>query len=91
MIINATSAGMSGKPELGIDLEQALPGAFIYDLVYTPEMTGLLKQAALLDLPYIGGLDMLISQARPSFKLFFGQTPPAGLDPAPLLKEALSA
>ncbi|NNE58915.1 MAG: shikimate dehydrogenase [Hellea sp.] len=90
LIINASSAGMKGGFDLDIDLIAARPGTFIYDLVYTPINTGLIKQARKQRLPFIGGLDMLISQARPSFKLFFGETPPLDLDPAPLLKKALS-
>ena len=39
----------------------------------------------------LGGLDMLIAQARPSFKLFFGQTPPMDLDPTHMLFEALES
>jgi len=39
----------------------------------------------------LGGLDMLIAQARPSFKLFFGQTPPMDLDPTDTLFAALAS
>ena len=91
IVINATSAGMAGKPALDIDLKDARDGALIYDLVYTPLETPLIKQAKALSLPYLGGLDMLIAQARPSFKLFYGQTPPDDLDPTELLLDALGA
>lgn len=89
IIINATSAGMAGKPALDIDLTGARKDALIYDLVYTPLETPLIAQAKSLSLRHLGGLEMLIEQARPSFKLFYGRTPPEELDPAPLLLEAL--
>ena len=91
IIINAGSAGMSGMSELDVDLKMARPDAFIYDLVYTPLETGLIKQAKARELSFIGGLEMLIGQARPSFKLFFGKSPPEDLDPSPLLIKALEA
>ena len=91
LVINATSGGMKGKSELDIDLKDARPTSFIYDLIYNPQETGLIKQAKLQNLSHVGGLDMLIAQARPSFKLFYGQRPPDHLDPSPLLIEALSS
>jgi len=91
IIINATSAGMVGKSPLDIDLKSAREDTLIYDLVYTPLKTPLIKQAEVLSLPYLGGLEMLIAQARPSFKLFYGQTPPPELDPTGILLDALKA
>ncbi len=90
LIVNASSAGMKGMSELDLDLKMARPDCFVYDLVYTPLETGLLRQAQQYGLPHLGGLEMLVGQARPSFKLFFGQTPPEDLDPSPLLKQALT-
>lgn len=90
LIINASSAGMKGMDDLALDLKTAVPGTFIYDLVYTPEITGLLKQASHYGLPHMGGLEMLVGQARPSFKLFFGKLPPEDLDPSPNLKQMLN-
>lgn len=89
LIINASAGGMKGKPELDINLENAPSEAFIYDLVYTPRRTGLIKQARKYELGHIGGLEMLIAQARPSFGFFFGQTPPDDLDPTDILLAAL--
>ncbi|MGB6231101.1 MAG: hypothetical protein WBF53_13350, partial [Litorimonas sp.] len=88
LIVNASSAGMSGYPALDLDLSRARPGALAYDLVYVPEVTPFLSQARAAGLDTIGGLDMLIGQARPAFELFFG-TPVPDADPAPLLREAL--
>ena len=77
LVINASAAGMVGKTPLDVDLSGVLPGAWVYDLVYTPLVTPLLRQANIYGLNTIGGLDMLVAQARPSFKLFFGKDAPA--------------
>ncbi len=91
LIINASAAGMSGKPDLDISLENGRSGALVYDLIYTPRVTSLMKQAKAHDMDTLGGLEMLIAQARPSFKLFFGQTPPMDLNPTHMLFEALES
>ena len=76
LLINASPLGMTGKPPLEIDLDP-LPGdALVYDLVYAPLETGLLRTAKRKDLAVIDGLDMLIGQAALAFELFFGTTPP---------------
>ena len=76
LIVNATSAGMKDMPALDIDLSSVAKNTVIYDLVYTPRTTPLLAQAEKLGLKTIEGIDMLISQARPSFEIFYGQKPP---------------
>jgi len=89
LIINASSAGMAGKSGLDIDVAPAPAGAWVYDLVYNPQETPLLRAARLQGLNYLGGLDMLIAQARPSFKAFFGMQAPA-TDPSAILIKALT-
>jgi len=89
LIINASAAGMSGKPVLDISLDGGREGALVYDLIYTPRETALMKDAKANGMETLGGLEMLIAQARPSFKLFFGKTPPLDLDPTEMLFEAL--
>ena len=89
LIVNASSAGMTGYSALNIDLAKAPKTALIYDLVYTPEVTPLLADAQVNELETIGGLDMLIGQARPSFQLFFGALPP-DQDPSAMLRAALA-
>lgn len=89
LIINASAAGMSGKPDLDISLEDGRAGGLVYDLIYTPRVTSLMKSAEANGMETLGGLEMLIAQARPSFKLFFGKSPPMDLDPTEILFEAL--
>ena len=89
LVINASAAGMKGIHPLDVDLTYVVPGGWVYDLVYTPLDTDLLLQALRTGLNTIGGLDMLIAQARPSFHLLFGQTPPTGVDVKKLLTQQL--
>ena len=89
LIVNASAAGMSGKPALDLSLENGRAGGLVYDLIYTPRNTRLMKQAKANGMDALGGLEMLIAQARPSFKLFFGKTPPLDLDPTDVLFKAL--
>jgi shikimate dehydrogenase len=91
LVINASSAGMHGVPALDIDLEYMSPDGWAYDLVYAPVDTPLLQKARMRGLKTIGGLEMLIAQARPSFKQFYGQLPPIDMDPRPLLEHHLKS
>ena len=91
LIINATSGGMTGKPQLDVDISRAQAGSFVYDLIYTPRQTKLLRLAKAGGCKTLGGLEMLIAQARPSFKLFYGAAPPAQPDPSKMLFQALKA
>jgi shikimate dehydrogenase len=77
LLVNTSPLGMVGQPPLEIDLSP-LPGdALVYDIVYAPLETALLKQARARDLDTVDGLDMLIGQAALAFELFFGRAPPA--------------
>ena len=91
LIINASAAGMTGKPDLDISLKNGRSGGLVYDLIYTPRVTPLMKQAQDNNMDTLGGLDMLIAQARPSFKLFFGKAPPLDLNPTETLFKALDS
>lgn len=89
LIINASAAGMSGKPALEVSLSGGRTGALVYDLIYTPRETRLMKDAKKHGMDTLGGLEMLIAQARPSFKLFYGVAPSMEFDPTEVLFDAL--
>lgn len=91
LVINASAGGMKGKADLNISLSHARRGTFVYDLIYTPKVTRFLAEAERFGLPHLGGLEMLIAQARPSFKLFYGARPPDNLNPGPELLKILEA
>ena len=75
ILVNATSLGMTGQPRLELPLD-ALPGdAVVNDLVYAPGMTGLVKEAQARGNPIVGGIGMLLHQARRGFAAWFGTEP----------------
>lgn len=80
LLINASSLGMAGQPPLMIDLAPLPEDAIVYDLVYAPLDTPLLRSAEARGLEVIDGLDMLIGQAALAFELFFGAAPPRERD-----------
>ena len=80
LLVNSSSLGMTGQPPLDLDLSPLPEDAIVYDLVYAPLQTRLLKAAEARGLDTVDGLDMLIGQAALAFELFFGAPPPEGRD-----------
>ena len=69
LIINSSSGGMIGKSPLNRNIIKLADGAKgVIDIVYNPEMTPLLNRAKKNNTPIVGGLTMLIEQAKPSFE-----------------------
>jgi shikimate dehydrogenase len=75
MVINTTSQGMVGQPALDIALDALPKTALVSDIVYIPKETPLLAAARARGNPTVGGLGMLLHQARPAFKGWFGVRP----------------
>lgn len=71
-LVNTTSLGMSGQPALEMPLSGLKPGAIIADIVYSPLQTPLLAEAAAAGHKTINGLAMLMHQAAPGFRQWFG-------------------
>ena len=71
LIINSTSLGMINQSKLDIDISNAKKSAIIYDIVYKPLITDILKQAETLNLKIITGIGMLIEQALIGFEAWF--------------------
>jgi shikimate dehydrogenase len=78
LIVNATSLGMIGHPDLALDLDGAAPDALVADIVYRPLRTGLLAAASARGNPVLDGLGMLMHQAAPAFEAWFGVRPVVG-------------
>jgi shikimate dehydrogenase len=75
LVINATPLGMKGRFEtLSPWPLDGFPGGVkcVYDLVYNPEVTVLLRQARNAGLPTLGGLGMFVRQALAQFRLWTG-------------------
>ena len=77
LIVNATTLGLGGGAGPVVDLAAAPASAVVFDMVYRPLRTDFLARAEALGLRTVDGLEMLIGQAAPSFKAFFGAPPPA--------------
>jgi shikimate dehydrogenase len=73
--VNATSAGMRGTPSIDLALELLPRSAAVCDIVYNPLETGLLRAARAAGLKTVDGLGMLMHQARPQFRAFYGVEP----------------
>lgn len=71
-LVNTTSCGMVGQPKLDITLQNAASNLIVYDIVYKPLLTDLLKDAQARNLRIITGLGMLLHQAAPAFQSFYG-------------------
>lgn len=87
LLVNGTSLGMSGSPPLELSLDPLPKTAVVYDIVYAPLETPLLRTAKICGNPTVDGLGMLIHQARPAFEAWFGMLP----EVTPELREILEA
>lgn len=75
LVVNTTSLGMHGQPALDLNLDRAAASLTVADIVYVPLETPLLAAAAARGLSCIEGLGMLLHQAVPGFKAWFGVDP----------------
>lgn len=75
LLVNSTSLGMKGQPELNIDLSTMAADAVVADIVYVPLKTPLLAAAEARGMATSNGLDMLLHQAVTGFELWFGVRP----------------
>lgn len=75
LVVNTTSLGMSGQPELRVPLDGLPKSAIVTDLVYSPLKTHLLQVAEDMGCTTVDGLGMLLHQALPAFERWFGYRP----------------
>lgn len=74
-VVNSTSMGMQGQPELSFPYDCLTPEMLVTDLVYNPLQTRLLAEAAARGCQVVDGLGMLLHQAVPGFEAWFGHHP----------------
>ena len=79
VLVNSTPIGMHPKPEASPITAELLTGHVVYDLVYNPADTRLLRDARQHGRRTIGGLEMLVAQAEAQFKYWTGAAPPSGV------------
>ena len=75
LVVNTTSAELSGHDALPVDWRVARRDAIAADIVYVPLLTPFLQGAADRGLRIADGLGMLLHQAAPGFERWFGRRP----------------
>ena len=88
IVINATSLGLHPEDKPPVDLSALPTPRAVFDMIYNPPQTALLRQAAALDLPATNGLSMLVHQGAKSLEIWTGV--PA-VETAPVMAAALRA
>jgi shikimate dehydrogenase len=79
LLVNATPVGTAPGVEDTPWPEARFDGRLVYDLVYNPRDTRLLREAAAAGCDTLGGLDMLVAQAQQQFLLWTGRLPDAAV------------
>ena len=87
LLVNTTSQGMQGNLPLDLDMSALPATALVSDIIYVPLETPLLQAAKARGNPTVGGLGMLLNQARPAFEAWFGVLP----DVTPELRRLVEA
>ena len=74
-LVNTTSLGMIGQPELALPFDALSPQTLVSDIVYAPLETGLLAAARSAGCRTADGIGMLMHQGVPGFERWFGHRP----------------
>jgi shikimate dehydrogenase len=72
LVINATSAGLRDTDPVPIDLPRLPRPACVFDMIYNPPRTPLLRAAEALGLPAANGLAMLVHQGAKALEIWSG-------------------
>jgi len=72
LVINATSAGLQPGDSAPIDLQRLPRPASVFDMIYNPPRSALLRQAESLGLPCANGLSMLVHQGAKALEIWSG-------------------
>jgi shikimate dehydrogenase len=75
LIVNATPVGSDGESVL-FPVDWITPSQFVFDLVYQPPLTPLLRGAREQGARAMNGLTMLLFQGLAAFEIWTGQPPP---------------
>jgi 3-dehydroquinate dehydratase/shikimate dehydrogenase len=76
VIINATSVGMAGQKAAQILDAKDLNTKLVFDLVYNPLETPLLRMARQRNIPIITGVEMFVQQGARQFEIWTGKPAP---------------
>jgi 3-dehydroquinate dehydratase / shikimate dehydrogenase len=75
VILNATPVGMNGSKQSPLE-EKELNTKYVFDLVYTPAETKLIKMARAKNIAVIPGLEMFVQQGARQFEIWTGKPAP---------------
>jgi 3-dehydroquinate dehydratase/shikimate dehydrogenase len=76
VLINATPCGMEGNPQAMPIQEDELNAGLVFDMVYNPLETPLLKLARERGIPTISGMEMFVQQGARQFEIWTGKPAP---------------
>lgn len=79
LLVNTTSVGMGDTAFETLDLSLLKPQATVYDMVYAPWETPLLRDAALHGARCANGIGMLVAQGECALEIWTGRVPPSGV------------
>ena len=82
LIVNCTSLGMYHGPDENaapLPASQIPASALVYDLVYNPMLTPLLRESQTAGAPTLGGISMLVYQGAASFELWLERPAPVSV------------
>ncbi|HWL16080.1 MAG TPA: shikimate dehydrogenase [Opitutus sp.] len=86
LVVNATSAGLRDTDPMPVNLDALPTPAGVYDMIYNPPETTLLRAAKTLGLPCANGLSMLVHQGAKALEIWSGT--PADVN-APIMAAAV--
>ncbi|MBS11243.1 MAG: shikimate dehydrogenase [Gemmatimonadetes bacterium] len=78
LVVNTTSVGMHPKTDASplLDPAHVRPDLILYDTVFNPLETQMMREFKAQGAPAFGGLDMLVFQGARSFEIWTGIEPP---------------
>jgi len=76
LLVNATSVGLTEGDSLNLPANAFTPALAVYDTIYRPAETLLLRQAANAGAKTSNGLSMLLHQGAKAFEIWAGRKPP---------------
>jgi len=78
LLLNATSVGLAAEDAPPVDLQwlRRHPPRFVYDMIYRPQETGLLREAKSAGCRTANGVSMLLHQGARSLELWTGRPAP---------------
>lgn len=86
LLVNASNCGMKNSDPLPIDPKILPAGIKLYDIIYNPSPTKLVKASARRRIKAVNGLGMLLGQGTAAFEIWTNKKAPVGLMRRALLR-----